>query len=100
MSCSIYRVVLTSWPEPHPQLHHYQALDDLQQFFHHHSNPLVPKEPADCLEMRRSHKVPVGAIDVAVGDVEWLWGWAKTKPLLDLQNILNSYTNCLKLADH
>lgn len=50
----------------------YQALDDLQQFLHDHSDALVTQESADGLEMRGPHKVPVGAVDVAVGDVERL----------------------------
>lgn len=50
----------------------YQALDDLQQFFHDHSDALVTQEPADGLEMRRPHEVSVGAVDVAVGNVERL----------------------------
>lgn len=54
------------------QAQHYQALDDLQQLFHDHGNPLIAKQPADCLEMRWPHKVAVGAIDVTVGNVERL----------------------------
>lgn len=50
----------------------YQALDDLQQFLHDHRDALVPQQSADGLEMRGSHEVPVGTIDVAVGNVERL----------------------------
>lgn len=50
----------------------YQALDDLQQFLHDHSDALVTQESADGLKMRGPHKVPVGAVDVAVGNVERL----------------------------
>lgn len=54
------------------QAQHYQALDDLQQLLHDHSNALVAQEPTDGLEMRWPHEVAVGAVDVAVGDVERL----------------------------
>lgn len=50
----------------------YQALDDFQQFLHDHSDALVAQQSADGLEVRGPHKVPVGAIDVAVGNVERL----------------------------
>lgn len=50
----------------------YQALDDLQQFLHDHSDALVTQESADGLEVRGPHEVPVGAVDVTVGDVERL----------------------------
>lgn len=50
----------------------YQALDDLQQFLHDHCDALVTQESADGLEVRRAHKVPVRAVDVAVGNVERL----------------------------
>lgn len=50
----------------------YQALDDLEQLLHDHSDALVPQESADGLEMWGAHKIPVGAIDVAVGNVEGL----------------------------
>ena len=49
-----------------------QALDDFQQFLHDHSDALVAQQSADGLEVRGPHKVPVGAIDVAVGNVERL----------------------------
>ena len=52
----------------------YQALDNLQQLFHHHGDALVTKETADGLEVRGAHKVPVGAVYVGVGDVERLGG--------------------------
>lgn len=54
------------------QAQNYQALDNLQQLLHDHSNALVAQEPTDGLEMRRPHEVAVGAVDVAVGDVERL----------------------------
>lgn len=50
----------------------YQALDDLQQLLHDHGDALVAQESADGLEVRGPHEVPVGAVDVAVGDVERL----------------------------
>lgn len=50
----------------------YQALDNLEQFLHHHGDPLVAQQTADGLEVRRAHKVPVGAVYVGVGDVEGL----------------------------
>ncbi len=50
----------------------YQALDNLEQLLHHHSDALVTKKTADCFEMRRTHKVPVGTVDVGVGDVQRL----------------------------
>lgn len=56
------------------QGHHYQALDNLQQLLHDDGDPLVAQEPADRLEVRRPHKVAVGAVDVAVGNVERLEG--------------------------
>lgn len=57
----------------------YQALDDLQQFLHDHSDALVTQESADGLEVRGPHEVPVGAVDVAVGNVKRLEnrGWGK-----------------------
>lgn len=64
----------------HFKFHHYQALDDLQQFLHHHSYPLVSKKTADCLKMRGAHKVAVGAINVAVCNVQWL-GKNERKPV-------------------
>lgn len=54
------------------QPQNYQALDDLQQLFHDHCDPLIAKKPADRLEMRWPHKIAVGAIDVTVGNVERL----------------------------
>lgn len=54
------------------EVHPYQALDDLQQFLHDHSDALVTQESADGLKMRGPHKVPVGAVDVAIGNVERL----------------------------
>lgn len=57
------------------QAQNYQALDDLQQLFHDHGNALVAQEPTDGLEMRRPHEIAVGAVDVAVGDVEGLGNW-------------------------
>lgn len=54
------------------QAQNYQALDDLQQLLHDHSNALVAQEATDGLEVRWPHKVAVGAVDVAVGDVERL----------------------------
>lgn len=54
------------------QVSPYQALDDLQQFLHDHGDALVAQQSADGLEVRGSHKVPVGAVDVAVGNVEGL----------------------------
>lgn len=62
--------MLPTGPLPGPLPH--QAFDDLQQFLHDHSNALVTEESADSLEMWGPHKVPVGAVDVAVGDVERL----------------------------
>lgn len=50
----------------------YQALDYLQQLLHDHGNALVTQESADGLEVGGPHEVPVGAVDVAVGDVERL----------------------------
>lgn len=50
----------------------YQALDDLQEFLHDHCDALVTQESADGLEVRGAHKVPVRAVDVAVGNVERL----------------------------
>ena len=52
----------------------YQALDNLQQLFHHHGDSLVTKETADGLEVRGADKVPVGAVYVGVGDVQGLGG--------------------------
>lgn len=52
----------------------YQALDNLEQFLHHHGDALVAEQTADGLEVRRAHKVPVGAVYVGVGDVEGLEG--------------------------
>lgn len=59
----------------HPRPHvarPYQTLDDLQQLLHDHGDALVAQESADGLEVRGPHEVPVGAVDVAVGDVERL----------------------------
>lgn len=50
----------------------YQALDDFQQFLHDHGDALVAQQSADGLEVRGPHKVAVGAVDVAVGNVERL----------------------------
>lgn len=50
----------------------YQALDNLKQLLHHHSNALVTKETADGLEVGRANKVSVGAVDVGVGNVQGL----------------------------
>lgn len=50
----------------------YQALDNLEQFLHHHGNALVSQETADGLEVWGAHKIPVGAVDVGVGDVQRL----------------------------
>ena len=47
----------------------YQALDYLEQLFHHHGDALVTKETADGLKVGRANKVPVGAVDVGVGYV-------------------------------
>ena len=63
--------MLPTGPLPGPLPH--QAFDDLQQFLHDHSNALVTEESADSLEMWGPHKVPVGAVDVAVGDVALLF---------------------------
>lgn len=57
------------------QAQNYQALDDLQQLLHDHSNALVAQEPADGFEVRWPHEVAVGAVDVAVGDVQGLGNW-------------------------
>lgn len=56
----------------------YQALDNLEQFLHHHGDALVAQQTADGLEVRRAHKVPVGAVYVGVGDVEGLQEERKT----------------------
>lgn len=61
----------------------YQALDNLEQFLHHHGDPLVAEQAADGLEVRWADKVPVGAVYVGVGDVEGLErerGSVKHKP--------------------
>lgn len=50
----------------------YQALDNLEQLLHHHSNALVTKETADGLEVGRADKVSIGAVYVGVGNVERL----------------------------
>lgn len=50
----------------------YQALDYLEQLLHHHSDALVTKKTADCFEVRRTYKVPVGTVDVGVGNVQRL----------------------------
>lgn len=50
----------------------YQTLDDLQQFLHDHGDALVTQESTDGLEMGGPNEVPVGAVDVAVGNVERL----------------------------
>lgn len=50
----------------------YQAFDNLEQLLHHHSDALVTEEAADGLEMRRPHKVSVGAVYVGVGNVQRL----------------------------
>jgi hypothetical protein len=50
----------------------YQAFDNFQQLLHDHSNALVTQESADGLEVRGAHEIPVGAVDVAVGNVERL----------------------------
>lgn len=50
----------------------YQTLDDLQQFLHDHGDALVTQESTDGLEMGGPDEVPVGAVDVAVGNVERL----------------------------
>lgn len=54
------------------QVSPYQALDNFQQFLHDYGDALVAQQSADGLEVRGPHKVPVGAIDVAVGNVERL----------------------------
>lgn len=41
----------------------YQALDDFQQFLHHHSNPLIAKKPTDDFKVRGANKIPVVAVD-------------------------------------
>lgn len=50
----------------------YQALDNLEELFHHYSDALVTKETADGLEVRRANKVSVGAVYVGVGNVQRL----------------------------
>lgn len=50
----------------------YQALHDLQQLLHDHCNALVAKQPADDLEVRRPHEVPVAAINARVCQVQSL----------------------------
>lgn len=50
----------------------YQALDYLEQLLHHHSDALVTKKTADCFEVWRTHKVPVGTVDVGVSNVQRL----------------------------
>lgn len=73
-----------STPSPLP----YQALDDLQELLHDHSDALVTQESANGLEMRGPHEIPVGAVDVAVGDVErleermWPSQWWRTERTL------------------
>lgn len=60
----------------------YQALDNLKQLLHHHSDALVTKEVADGLEVRRANKVSVGAVYVGVCDVERLRGKEETDTML------------------
>lgn len=60
----------------------YQALDNLKQLLHHHSNALVTKEVADGLEVRRANKVSVGAVYVGVCNVERLRGKEETDTML------------------
>jgi len=50
----------------------YQALDYLEQLLHHHGDALVTEETADGFEVGRAHEVPVGAVDVGVGDIQRL----------------------------
>lgn len=50
----------------------YQALHDLQQLLHDHCNALVAEQPADDLEVRRPHEVPVAAINARVCQVQSL----------------------------
>lgn len=57
----------------------YQALHNLKQLLHHYSNALVTKETADGLEVRRAHKVSVGAVYVGVGNVQRLRGEKETE---------------------
>lgn len=70
------QVLFLSLPLGHiptcPESSPYQTFDDFQKFLHNHSNALVTQESADRLEMRGPHEVPVGAVDVAVGNVEGL----------------------------
>lgn len=50
----------------------HQAFDDLQQLLHHHGDALVAQQSAHDLDVRGTHKVPVGAKYAAVRQVQGL----------------------------
>lgn len=70
----------------------YQALDYLEQLLHHHGNALVTKKTADCFEVWRTHKVPVGTVDVGVSNVQRL----KNRARCLLIDIRCSLVQCMK----
>lgn len=50
----------------------HQAFDDLQQLLHDHSNALIAQQPTHDLNVRGTHKVPVGAEYAAVRQIQGL----------------------------
>lgn len=50
----------------------HQAFDNLQQLLHYHSDALVAQQSAHDLDVRGTQKIPVGAKDAAVCQVQGL----------------------------